>query len=154
MIIWFTGLPNSGKSTTAYAVKTALLSEGHSAFVLDGDEVRQGLCSDLGFSVVDRQENIRRIAEVAKLISDGGAIAIVACVSPFEASRTFARSIAPNNSFIEVYMQGSNNSSIKEFTGEACIYEPPRNPEVRMDISVDNVRVCTNKIMLHTKENT
>lgn len=153
MIIWFTGLPSSGKSTTAYAVKTALLSEGRSAFVLDGDEVRQGLCSNLGFSVVDRQENVRRIAEVARLIANGGAIAIVACVSPFDAGRTFARSIAPNNSFIEVYMQGSS-SSIKEFTGETCIYEPPRNPEMRMDISIDNVQICTNKIMLHIKENT
>lgn len=102
-VLWFTGLSGAGKSTLAHAVEEDLHQRGCRTFVLDGDNVRHGLCADLGFSVVDRQENIRRIAESAKLMVEAGVVAMTAFISPFRADRERARSLFPHGDFIEIY---------------------------------------------------
>src|SRR3954467_10145950 len=106
-IVWFTGLSASGKSTIATELERELFSRGKHAYVLDGDNMRHGLCSDLGFSPADRKENIRRIGEVAKLLADAGFICITAFISPYRSDRELARSIAPEGKFIEVYLNAS-----------------------------------------------
>lgn len=102
-ILWFTGLSGAGKSTLAHAVEERLHQMGCRTFVLDGDNVRHGLCGDLGFSDQDRQENIRRIAEVAKLMLESGTITLTAFISPFRAERNLARKLVPHGDFIEIY---------------------------------------------------
>ena len=102
-ILWFTGLSGAGKSTLANAVNQALFERGLATYVLDGDNVRHGLCKDLGFSDADREENIRRIGEVAKLFLDSGVIVLTAFVSPFRADRDKARSLVEDGDFIEVF---------------------------------------------------
>ena len=103
VIIWFTGLSGSGKSTLANAVNAALFEKGLSTYVLDGDNIRHGLCNDLGFSDSDREENIRRIGEVAKLFLDAGVIVLTAFVSPFRADRDKARNLVNDNDFLEIF---------------------------------------------------
>ncbi|MGZ5012862.1 MAG: adenylyl-sulfate kinase, partial [Methylobacter sp.] len=102
-VLWFTGLSGSGKSTLAHAVEEQLFLSGLSTFVLDGDNVRHGLCNDLGFSNTDRKENIRRISETAKLLLEAGLITLTAFISPFNAERAAARNLMPNGDFIEIY---------------------------------------------------
>ena len=102
-ILWFTGLSGSGKSTLANAVNVALHKNAYSTYVLDGDNIRHGLCKDLGFSDLDREENIRRIGEVSKLFLDAGIIVLTAFVSPFRVDRDNARSLVGENDFIEIY---------------------------------------------------
>ncbi|HEU4976230.1 MAG TPA: adenylyl-sulfate kinase [Baekduia sp.] len=104
--IWLTGLPASGKSTIAFAVEAALIERGRAAYVLDGDNVRHGLCGDLGFSADDRRENVRRVAEVARLVADAGTVAIVALISPEAAGRVSARQVHDEAGlpFVEVFM--------------------------------------------------
>ncbi|GAB1392589.1 hypothetical protein MASR1M60_07520 [Rhodocyclaceae bacterium] len=103
-VVWFTGLSGSGKSTLAHAVEEELHQAGCRTFVLDGDNVRHGLCRNLGFSVEDRRENIRRIAEAAKLMTEAGVIAMTAFISPFREDRERARSLFPHGDFIESYL--------------------------------------------------
>ena len=145
-VLWFTGLSGSGKSTLAHAVEDKLYQLNCRTYVLDGDNVRHGLCSDLGFSVADRSENIRRISEAAKLLVESGVIAMTAFISPFHTDRQRARSIFPHGDFIEIFCQASLDvcerrdvkglyrraraGEVKEFTGISSPYETPQAPEL------------------------
>ena len=149
VILWFTGLSGSGKSTLANAVNAVLFERGMATYVLDGDNIRHGLCKDLGFSDADREENIRRIGEVAKLFVDAGVITLTAFVSPFRADRDKARALVADGDFIEVYCAAdlavcedrdpkglyakARAGVIKEFTGISSPYEAPEAPELRVD---------------------
>jgi len=144
--IWMTGLPASGKSTLAVAVEKALWQRGVYAYVLDGDNVRHGLNKDLGFSPEDRNENIRRIGEVAKLFTTAGVINITAFISPYRADRDQARGIMADGEFVEVFVdcalqecerrdpkghyKKARAGEIAEFTGISAPYEPPLHPEI------------------------
>ena len=148
-ILWFTGLSGAGKSTLANAVNQALFERGLATYVLDGDNVRHGLCKDLGFSDADREENIRRIGEVAKLFLDSGVIVLTAFVSPFRADRDKARALVDEGDFIEVFCSAdlgvceerdtkglyakARAGEIKEFTGISSPYEAPETPELKID---------------------
>ncbi|MGZ5009582.1 MAG: adenylyl-sulfate kinase [Methylobacter sp.] len=150
-VLWFTGLSGSGKSTLAHAVEEQLFLSGLSTFVLDGDNVRHGLCNDLGFSNTDRKENIRRISETAKLLLEAGLITLTAFISPFNAERAAARNLMPNGDFIEIYCfcplpiceqrdvkglyKKARLGEIKDFTGISSPYEEPENPELKIDTS-------------------
>ena len=149
VILWFTGLSGSGKSTLANAVNAVLFERGLATYVLDGDNIRHGLCNDLGFSDADREENIRRIGEVAKLFVDAGVITLTAFVSPFRADRDKARALVADGDFIEVYCAAdlavcedrdpkglyakARAGVIKEFTGISSPYEAPEAPELQVD---------------------
>ncbi len=149
VVIWFTGLSASGKSTLAGALEEVLAAQGYHTYLLDGDNVRHGLCGDLGFSDADRKENIRRIGEVAALMADAGLIVMAAFISPFRADRQTIRDILPEGQFIEVFMDASldvckdrdpkgmyakaERGEIKQFTGIDSPYEAPPHPEVRVD---------------------
>lgn len=146
VVLWFTGLSGSGKSTLAHAVEDRLFQLNCRTFVLDGDNVRHGLCADLGFSAGDRSENIRRISEAAKLLVEAGVIAMTAFISPFQSDRQRARSIFPHGDFIEIFCDASldvceqrdvkglyrraRTGEVKEFTGISSPYEAPVNPEL------------------------
>ena len=148
-ILWFTGLSGSGKSTLANAVNAALFERGIATYVLDGDNVRHGLCKDLGFSDADREENIRRIGEVAKLFLDAGVIVLTAFVSPFQADRDKARDLVEEGDFFEIFCAAdldvcesrdpkglyakARSGAIKEFTGISSPYEAPDTPELKID---------------------
>ena len=145
-ILWFTGLSGSGKSTMANGVNGELHRRGVAGYVLDGDNMRHGLCSDLGFTDADRIENIRRIGEVARLFLDAGVITLTAFVSPFQADRDRARALAPPGDFLEIYCAAdlatceqrdpkglyakARAGEIKHFTGLDSPYEPPQSPEL------------------------
>jgi len=151
IILWFTGLSGSGKSTLAHAVEEQLHQSGLNTLVLDGDNVRHGLCSDLGFSDADRKENIRRIGETAKLLLEAGIITLTAFISPFKAERAIARSLMPEGDFIEIHCfcplpicelrdvkglyKKARQGEIKDFTGISSPYEEPDNPELKLDTS-------------------
>jgi adenylylsulfate kinase len=132
-ILWFTGLSGAGKSTLANAVNSALFEQGLACYVLDGDNVRHGLCSDLGFSDADREENIRRIGEVAKLFLDAGVVVLTAFVSPFQADRQRARAleVCEQRDTKGLYAK-ARAGEIKEFTGISSPYEVPEAPELRV----------------------
>ena len=148
-ILWFTGLSGAGKSTLAHAVEERLHQMGCRTFVLDGDNVRHGLCGDLGFSDEDRQENIRRIAEVAKLMLESGTITLTAFISPFKSERNLARKLVPHGDFIEIYCRcdlatceqrdvkglykKARQGEIKYFTGISSPYEVPEKPELSIE---------------------
>jgi adenylylsulfate kinase len=145
-VLWFTGLSGSGKSTLAHAVEEKLHQCGCRTFVLDGDNVRHGLCRDLGFEESDRRENIRRVGETAKLFIEAGIITLTAFISPFLEDRNRVRSIFQNGNFLEVYCkcplevceqrdvkglyQRARDGKVKQFTGISSPYEPPKNPEL------------------------
>jgi len=149
VVIWFTGLPSSGKSTIAHAVEEELFTRGHLSFVLDGDNVRHGLNKNLGFSPEDREENIRRIGEVAKLFAQAGVITMTAFISPYRRDRERARQLLEDGEFIEVFVKVSLEEAelrdpkglykkarageIKEFTGISAPYEEPLHPELEID---------------------
>jgi adenylylsulfate kinase len=151
VVLWFTGLSGSGKSTLAHAVEEQLHRSGLNTFVLDGDNVRHGLCSDLGFSDADRKENIRRIGETAKLLVEAGIITLTAFISPFQAERAVARNLIPQGDFIEIHCfcplavceqrdvkglyKKARQGEINNFTGISSPYEEPQNPELRIDTS-------------------
>jgi adenylylsulfate kinase len=163
VVIWFTGLSGSGKSTLAHAVEEELHQAGCRTFVLDGDNVRHGLCSNLGFSVEDRRENIRRIAEVAKLMTDAGVIAMTAFISPFQEDREGARSLFPHGDFIEIYCSAplevcesrdvkglyarAKAGEVKEFTGISSPYEPPVKSELVVDTGSQTLEDCVAQVM-------
>jgi bifunctional enzyme CysN/CysC len=148
-VLWLTGLSGSGKSTIAAELERELFNQGRHAYILDGDNIRHGLCSDLAFSHRDRTENIRRIGEVAKLFADAGAICITAFISPYRADRDLARRILPRGRFVEVYVNApvevcerrdpkglyakARAGEIKDFTGVSAPYEPPANPEIELN---------------------
>ncbi|MBT0722581.1 adenylyl-sulfate kinase [Rosenbergiella collisarenosi] len=148
-VVWFTGLSGSGKSTLSGAVELALHQLGISSFLLDGDNVRQGLCRDLGFSDEDRKENIRRISEVANLMVDAGLIVLTAFISPHRSERQVARELIGEERFIEIFVdtpveiceqrdpkglyRKARAGEIKDFTGIGSGYEPPLTPELKVD---------------------
>lgn len=149
VVIWFTGLPSSGKSTIAHAIEEELFRREHLSFVLDGDNIRHGLNKNLGFSPEDREENIRRIGEVAKLFVDSGLITMTAFISPYLKDRERNRHLLDEGEFIEVFVKVSLEEAerrdpkglykkarageIKEFTGIDAPYEEPLNPELVID---------------------
>ena len=162
VILWFTGLSGSGKSTLAHAVEDYLHKTGVSTFVLDGDNVRHGLCSDLGFSDSDRAENIRRVGELAKLMAEAGVITLTAFISPFKSDRETARKLVPQGDFLEIYClcpietceqrdikglyKKARAGEIPFFTGIGSLYEAPEHPELvvntheqTLDESVANI---------------
>ncbi len=146
VILWFTGLSGAGKSTVAGALENKLAEQGYHTYLLDGDNVRHGLCSDLGFSEQDRRENIRRIGELAKLMADAGLIVLSAFISPHRAERQLVREMVPEGEFLEVYVNTSlevceqrgpkglykkaRAGEIRNFTGIDSDYEAPINPEI------------------------
>lgn len=148
-VIWFTGLSGSGKSTLATAVEQVLHQQQHHTYVLDGDNVRHGLNKNLGFSPEDREENIRRIGEVAKLFADAGTIVMTAFISPYHADRDQARELIAEGRFVEVFVdcplevceerdtkglyKKARAGEIKEFTGISAPYEAPVDPEVTVN---------------------
>lgn len=149
VVIWFTGLSASGKSTLAGALEQVLTTQGYHTYLLDGDNVRHGLCGDLAFSDSDRKENIRRVGEVAKLMADAGLIVMAAFISPFRADRQIVRDILPEGQFIEVFMDASldvckdrdpkglyakaERGEIRQFTGIDSPYEAPLEAEVHVE---------------------
>jgi adenylyl-sulfate kinase len=153
--IWFTGLSGSGKSTLANALEVALQGAGVHTMLLDGDNVRHGLCKDLSMSAADRNENIRRVAETAKLMVDAGLVVIAAFISPFREERTRARELFGSGQFVEVYLQTSlavceardpkglyhlaRSGKIADFTGIDSPYEVPERPEVMLDTAAEEV---------------
>jgi adenylylsulfate kinase len=152
LTIWFTGLSASGKSTLAFALERALYVAGKICYVLDGDNFRHGLSRDLGFSDLDRTENIRRTAEVAKLMNDAGLIVITAFISPLRADREIAKAIIGDKQYLEIYVSTSIEvcesrdpkglyekariGLVKEFTGVSAPYEPPENPTLTLDTDI------------------
>jgi adenylylsulfate kinase (apsK) len=164
-IVWFTGLSGSGKSTLATELERCLFACGRHVYLLDGDNLRQGLCSDLGFSTADRSENIRRAAEVARLFADAGFICIAAFISPLRADRDRARSLVPPGRFVEVHVHApievcrqrdpkglyarADRGELKEFTGVSSPYEPPLSPEVALHTHRDDVETCVNQLLHH-----
>lgn len=161
--IWFTGLSGSGKSTLAHALESKLVAAGFKAYVMDGDNIRHGLCVDLGFSNKDRKENVRRIGEVCKLFVDAGIIVISAFISPIRADREWVREKITNKDFIEVYCQCSleecerrdvkgiyklaRKGEIPEFTGISSPYEEPVNPDIVINTESVDVDSAVSKLL-------
>jgi len=161
--IWLTGLPGAGKTTLASALEQRLREQGRPTCVLDGDSLRTGLCRDLGFSEADRIENVRRVAEVARLMVDAGLTVMVALVSPFHAQRRLARQLLSDGEFIEVFVDTpleecerrdpkgmyarARGGKLKDFTGIDSRYERPENPELRIDTSVISVEASVELVL-------
>jgi adenylyl-sulfate kinase len=161
-VIWFTGLSCSGKTTLAAELERALFERGKLVYVLDGDNIRHGLCSDLAFSPQDRHENIRRVGEVAKLFADAGVICITAFISPYRADRdAIRRSLMPSR-FTEVYLNApvevceqhdtkglyakARAGEIRDFTGVSARYEPPEKPEIELPTAQLTIAECVSRI--------
>lgn len=167
-VLWFTGLPSSGKSTIANEVAFQLHLMGKFSYVLDGDNIRHGLNKDLGFSPEDREENIRRISEVATLFADSGALAITAFVSPYRKDRDFCRKLQKDGHYVEVLVKASleaceerdpkgmykkaKRGEIKEFTGISAPYEEPLNPEIILDTDNMSIEAEVEVVINYLKE--
>ena len=163
VVLWFTGLSGSGKSTLANEVAHLLHERGRLAYVLDGDNIRHGLNKNLGFSPQDREENIRRIGEVANLFADAGVIAITAFISPYRKDRDRARRLLGDGRFAEIYVSCSlevceqrdpkgmyakaRRGEIQEFTGISAPYEAPENPEIEVCTDSMSVEECVRKVV-------
>ena len=163
VILWFTGLSGAGKSTLAHAIEERLHQLNCRTYVLDGDNVRHGLCGDLGFSDQDRQENIRRIGELAKLMLEAGVISLTAFISPFEKERQLARKLVPHGDFLEIYCycdldiceqrdvkglyKKARAGEIKHFTGISSPYEAPKNPEIKINTGKDSLDSCVDQVI-------
>ena len=161
-IIWLTGLSGSGKSTLGRALEKQLITKGNICYVLDGDDIRHNLNTDLGFSREDRKENIRRIGEVAVLFADAGLITIIAVISPYKADRMKARQAAVGMNFIEVFLDvpievceerdpkklynRAKAGEIPEFTGINAPYEAPEKPEIILKTAEKDIAECVNEI--------
>jgi len=161
-MIWFTGLSGAGKSTVANALDELLFNHGNHTYLLDGDNVRHGLNRDLGFSDVDRVENIRRIGEVGRLFTDAGLIVLSAFISPFRSDRQMVRTLLPVGEFIEVFIstdlsvceerdpkglyKKARAGEIKHFTGIDSAYEAPQSPELLIDAGINSVEQCAQEI--------
>ena len=162
-VVWLTGLSGCGKSTIACALEERLVRRGHLAFVLDGDNIRQGLNQDLGFTAQEREENIRRIGHVAALFSQAGVIAITAFISPYAKDRQAARQAAGEKRFFEVYLetplaecekrdpkglyQKARAGEIADFTGISAPYEEPEQPQLRLETATLTPLECVEKIV-------
>ncbi len=167
--LWFTGLSRSGKSTLATEVEKRLHERCYITFILDGDNIRHSLNSDLGFSPQDREENIRRIGEVAHLFSQAGIINMTAFISPYRADRKKARDLAKEGGFIEVFCRCSVEAcekrdrkgvykkaragEISEFTGISAPYEEPENPEITVHTDRETIEEDVNKIISYLEKN-
>jgi adenylylsulfate kinase len=163
VILWFTGLPGSGKSTLARAVEEELHKRKCHTYVLDGDNVRHGLCGDLAFSEKDRQENLRRIGELTKLFLDAAIITLTAFVSPAEKDRNFVRNLVAQGDFLEIYCSASvavcekrdikghykmaREGKIKNYTGISAPYEEPVNPELNLDTATISLEDSVAKVI-------
>jgi adenylylsulfate kinase len=162
-VLWFTGLPSSGKSTIAHAAEERLHQMGCHTFVLDGDNVRHGLCGDLGFTESDRAENIRRVGEITKLFVEAGTIVLTAFVSPFRRDRERARNLLPGD-FLEIYCncpievceqrdpkghyQRAREGKIKDFTGVSAPYEEPADPELALHTAQLSIEESVEKVLV------
>lgn len=167
-ILWFTGLSGAGKSTLAHAVEEKLHALGCRTFVIDGDNIRQGLCGDLGFSAADRVENIRRIGEVAKLFTDAGVIALTAFISPFQSDRDRVRQLVPAGDFVEIYCAAAlevcesrdvkglykraRSGDIPNFTGISSPYEAPQTPELTIDTGDRPLEECVDQVIHYLRQ--
>jgi adenylylsulfate kinase len=163
VVIWFTGLSGSGKSTLAHSVEEELYKLGCRTFVLDGDNIRHGLSSNLTFDDNDRKENIRRIGEAAKLMMEAGVIAMTAFISPFKKDRNLVRQLLIQSDFIEIYCKASLETcesrdikglykraragEIKNYTGINSPYEAPENPELVVNTESETLKESVNKVM-------
>lgn len=163
-VLWFTGLSGSGKSTLTNAVQDLLEARGARTYILDGDNVRHGLNRDLGFSPEERVENVRRVAEVARLFVDAGIIALTAFISPYREDRAQARAINADG-FVEIHVDAdlaiceardpkglykkARAGEIKEFTGISAPYEVPEHPELRVDTGVASVEECATAVVAY-----
>ncbi len=161
--LWLTGLSASGKSTLAFALERLLVDLGRACYVLDGDNVRHGLNKNLGFSHEDRTENIRRIAEVARLMNDAGLIVITAFISPYREDRRLAQDIIGSDRFFEIHVstpleicetrdpkgmyRRARAGEIKGFTGVGAPYEPPDSPAMAIDTSVTTIAACAQQVL-------
>ena len=161
--LWFTGLSGAGKSSLAHAVEARLHALGCQTYVLDGDNVRHGLCGDLGFSAIDRSENIRRIGEVAKLMIEAGVISLVAFISPFRIDRDRVRGMMAEGEFIEIYCccdldiceardvkglyKRARAGEVKDFTGISSPYEPPLSADLVVDTAGQALEVCVSQVL-------
>lgn len=168
-VIWLTGLSASGKSTLAMQLEEQLLAQGYACYVLDGDNVRNGLNANLGFSPQDRTENIRRVGEVAALFADAGLICITAFISPYKADRATARTAAVRSSFHEVYVSANlatceardpkglyrkaRSGELRDFTGIDAPYESPESPELLLDTAEQTPEESLVKILAYVTEN-
>ncbi len=168
LVVWFTGLSGSGKSTLSHAVEEKLYRVGCRTFVLDGDNVRHGLCGDLGFSEDDRMENMRRIGEMAKLFAEAGVITLTAFISPFRADRFRVRQLFEPGDFVEVYCRCSlevcegrdvkgmyrraRAGEIRDFTGISSPYEEPITPELIVDTGHLSLDQCVDQVMSFLKD--
>lgn len=166
-ILWFTGLSGAGKSTLAHAVEEQLHQRGYRTFVLDGDNVRHGLCKDLGFTPEDRVENIRRIGEMAKLFIEAGIIVLTAFISPFRAERERVRSLVEQGDFIEIHCDSplevcesrdvkglykkARAGLIPDFTGISSPYETPQNPELIVNTGTTDLNSCVRQVISELK---
>lgn len=167
--VWFTGLSGSGKSTLAHAVEEELYNRGCRTYVLDGDNVRHGLCSNLGFSLEDRSENIRRIAEVAKLMVDAGVITLTAFISPLRQDRQQARALFATGDFIEIFCNAplsvcetrdvkglykrARAGEIKNYTGISSPYEAPLRPELVVETGRLPLDACVAQVVSFIEKN-
>ncbi|MCB1733993.1 MAG: adenylyl-sulfate kinase [Gammaproteobacteria bacterium] len=163
LVVWFTGLSGAGKSTIAHALEERLHDQGRHTIVLDGDNVRHGLCSDLGFSESDRRENIRRLGEVSKLFVNAGIITLTAFISPFRQDRQSVRNLIGNDDFIEVYCRcalevceqrdvkglykRARAGEIPNYTGISSPYEEPEQPEVIVDSDSESLETEVTRIL-------
>lgn len=162
-VVWFTGLSGSGKSTIAHMVEEQLHQMGCHTYVFDGDNVRHGLCADLGFSTQDRRENIRRIGEMAKLFLDAGLVALTAFISPFTRDRESVRKLVGAGDFVEIFCRcplevceqrdvkgmykRARAGEIREFTGISSPYESPATPELIVDTDKSTPEECAEQVI-------
>ena len=169
VILWYTGLSGCGKSTIANEVEKKIFESGYHTYVLDGDNIRFGLNSNLGFSPEDRTENIRRIGEVAKLFVDAGVVVSTAFISPYRKDRDGVRSIVEDGDMVEIFVKcdlevceqrdakglykKARAGEIKEFTGISAPYEEPENPELVVDAAKNSAEECAKMIVDYLKKN-
>ncbi|MBQ4839236.1 MULTISPECIES: adenylyl-sulfate kinase [Pseudoalteromonas] len=168
VILWFTGFSGSGKSTVANALESALHQSGVHTYLLDGDNVRHGLCKDLGFSDADRVENIRRVGELSKLMVDAGLVVLTAFISPFQAERDMVRNLVGEGEFIEVFLdtpleiceqrdpkglyKKARAGEIKNFTGIDSDYQPPVAPEIRLNTGENSLEQSVQQLIDYLKD--
>ena len=162
LTVWLTGLSGAGKSTLAATLERSLIDARMPCFALDGDDLRAGICRDLGFSPRDRQENIRRVAEVARLMNDAGLIVIAAFISPYRTIRQMARDVVGPDRFVEVYADAplqvcekrdpkglyrrARSGELRDLTGIGAPYEPPENPDIVLHSGSASVAECTEQL--------
>lgn len=167
-VVWFTGLSGAGKSTLASEVERRLFRSGRSVFLLDGDNLRRGLCTDLGFSAADRSENVRRASEVAKLFADAGIICLAAFISPLRRDREHARNLLPKGRFTEIFVDApievcqqrdtkglyarAARGEIPEFTGVSAPYEPPTKADLVVHTDRESIQASVTRILAFLAE--